>query len=157
MLPEKQVKNSLLVAAATLGEREVPIPLYKANDGQRYKRTYNHRDHVASFPFSAGGASGVASFPFSAGGAFEVASSVVRVDRLSDSEFASSLSDGAAVEAPSSEPMSEVASEAMLDGSDASDISGCGCLSRLQYMMLAVRVRIIFWFTCSINMNKRRI
>lgn len=64
-------------------------------------------------------------FPFSADGGFEVASSVVKLDMLSDSEFTSSDSDGAVVEAPSSEAMSEAASEVMLDGSDCSGISDC--------------------------------
>jgi hypothetical protein len=85
-------------------------------------------------------------FPFSADGAFEVASSVVKFDMLSDSEFTSSDSDGAVVEAPSSEATSEAASEVMLDGSDCSVNSDCdwGCFCRLQYIMLAVSVRIIF-------------
>jgi hypothetical protein len=82
---------------------------------------------------------------------------VVRLDIPSDNEFTSSHSDGAAVEAPSSEPISEAASEAILDGSDCSVISDCdsGVLCRLQYIMLAVRVRIIFWFTYSNNKNER--
>ena len=56
-------------------------------------------------------------------------------------------SDGAISPAEFSEAISDAASEAAHDASGCSYISGCCGLCRLQYMMLAVSVRIIFWFT----------
>jgi hypothetical protein len=66
------------------------------------------------------------------------------LDTLIGNELTSSPSDGAIGEAASSEAISEAASEATYDGSGCSDVSGCCGFCRLQYMMLAVRVRVIF-------------
>lgn len=113
----QRVKKPLLVAT-TLGTMKstVPFPCIKKQhcvwEKELGLHNYNHQDPATPFPFSVDGA-------------FEVASSVVKLDTLSDSEFTSSNSDGAVVEAPSSEAMSEAASEAMLDGSDCSGISDC--------------------------------
>jgi hypothetical protein len=108
---EAEVVKKFTSGSDDFGNHESTIPcIKKQHYVEKEVQMHNHQESATTFPFSVDGA-------------FEVASSIVKLDMLSDSEFTSSDSDGAIVEAPSSEPTSEAASEAMLDGSDCSGVS----------------------------------
>lgn len=84
--------------------------------------------------------------PFSVFEVSESTSSAVKFEMLSATSLSSYLSEGDFYEVASSVDGSDTSAAGSAISEGASEFSE-GCC-RLQYMMLAVTVRFIFWFTC---------